>query len=131
MSGVRNDVIFVFCGQVLVHDVDAMRQHAVAAELRRPQLNRYLDVAETIGGKEHAERVGDDGGLDARIVRHGPRELLCAHLVADMGFNLRAKLRDAGPIRIGADYRKPGVAAARKSEQTDSLAVDAVIMEFA
>src|SRR6267154_450241 len=103
-----------------------MRQHAVAAELRRPYLNRNPDSTETIGGKEHGERIGDDGGLDPRIVSHRlPREFLSANLLAEPGRGLLAKVGDAGPIRIGADHRKPGVAAPREPEDADAFSVDA------
>ncbi len=112
MHGVGNDVVFVLRGQAAVHDIDAMGQHAVATELRRPQLHRDPDRGKAVGGKHDGERVGDDGGLDARIVRQGLcREFPGANLIADPGSELLAKNGGLGPIRIGADHREAGVTA--------------------
>src|SRR5258708_24425363 len=102
-----------------------MRQHAVAAEFRRPSLNGNPDCSETVRGKEDGQGGSDDGGLDPRIVRHRLcREFPRANLLADMSRGLLAKGGGNGPIRIGADHRKPGVAAPREPEKTDAFAVD-------
>ena len=50
-----------------------MGRYAVAAKLRRPELDRYFDPLKAVCGKQQGERVGDDGGLDAQVMREGRR----------------------------------------------------------
>ena len=79
-------MILVLCRQILVHGGHALLRYPVAAKFGSPQLNRGLHGGQALGGKEKAaERVGNDGGPDSRIVRERlRRELLSADLLADV-----------------------------------------------
>ena len=83
MPGVGCDVVFVLCPQISVHGGNAFDRRSPAAALRCSQLYRCLDCRKTCGGKKTTVRVGDDGGLNPRVVRDGlRREFLPVNLLA-------------------------------------------------
>ena len=82
-------MIFVFYGEAAIHCGNVMGSYAVAAKLGRPELDRHFDLLKAVSGKPQGKRVGDDGGLDARVMREGLlRVFLRADLPADAGRRL-------------------------------------------
>jgi hypothetical protein len=62
-------MIFVFYGEAAIHCGNVMGSYAVAAKLGRPELDRHFDLLKAVSGKPQGKRVGDDGGLDVRVMR--------------------------------------------------------------
>jgi hypothetical protein len=83
MPRVWHDMIFVRRRQVPVDSGNLPIRYTVAAKFRCPELHRHRDRAEAVASKENSKRVGNDSGLDPRIVceRLG-RKLLSEDLLA-------------------------------------------------
>ena len=91
MSRLRDHMILVFYRKTDIHCGDHVRRHAVAAKLRRSELDRHFDRLKAVGGEQQGKRVDDDGSLDARITRERlGGVLLSADLVADVARGLLA-----------------------------------------
>ena len=68
MPRIRDHMIFVFYGQAGIHCGDHRGRYAVAATLRRPELDRLLDPLKAVSGKHQGKRIDKDGGFDARVM---------------------------------------------------------------
>jgi hypothetical protein len=68
MRRVGHHAILRLRRQIFVDRVTVFRQHAIAAALRRPELDRHLHVLQSLEGEGAAElRVGQNGGGEAWI----------------------------------------------------------------
>src|SRR6516165_5376383 len=111
-------MVFVFYGEAGIHCGDHIGRYAVAATLRRPELDRLLDPLKAVSGKHQGKRVGEDGGLDARVMGERLRgEFFAVDLLADVARGLLACGGRESPIRIGADEHETCVAAAGEAKE--------------
>ena len=85
MPRIRDHMIFVLYGKAGIHCGDHIRRYAVAATLRRPELDRHFDPLKALSGKHQGERVDEAGGFDARIMGERLRgEYFAVDLLADV-----------------------------------------------
>jgi hypothetical protein len=104
MSRVRDHVILVFYGEAAVHRGDRVRHYPVAAKLGPPELDRHFDPLKAVGGKQQGKRVGDDRGLDARVMGERlRREFFAVDLLAEKGSRIAGTRRWRWPNR---DWRR-------------------------
>jgi hypothetical protein len=68
MSRIRDHMIFMFYGEAAIHCGDHLGRYAVAATLRRPELDRHFDPLKAVSGEHQGKRVDEDGGFDARVM---------------------------------------------------------------
>ena len=104
-----------------------MRSHAVAAVGGAPELNRDGHFLQALPIEEGPEgRVGEDSGLDARIMcRRSLGELVPTKLLAPMRLReFRAERDGFGEIRIAADQDKTRIASPRETEEPDTIGVE-------
>jgi hypothetical protein len=81
--------------------------------------------AKAFSGKETGARVGEDGGLDPRVMHDRLyRELFSADLLAPRERGSLAKFASAGPIGIGSDQDECRVAACRVAKNADAIRID-------
>src|ERR1700757_4000837 len=124
MPRIRDHMIFMLYGEAGIHCGDHVRRYAVAATLRRPELDRHFDPLKAVSGKHQGKRVDEDGGFDARVMGERLRgEFFAVDLLSDMARGLLAYGGSESPIRIGADEYQTCVAAARKTKETDAAGI--------
>src|SRR5262249_2855872 len=124
MPRIRDHMIFMFYGEAGIDCGDHIGRYAVAAALRRPELDWHFDPLKAVSGEYQGERSGEDGSSDPRVMGERLRgEFLAADLLADMDRGLLAKGGGKGPIRIGADEHEACVAAAGKPKEADAAGI--------
>src|ERR1700722_18794653 len=73
MRGTRHEMKIGFEPQLAINRSDAFERDAGAAIPGAPELNRDRDLLEVVRSEQEGERrIGDSGGLDARIKRRYP-----------------------------------------------------------
>src|SRR6202030_3197418 len=103
VAGIRYPAILMPSRQALLDCRNALGRYPVAAGLRSPELHGHLHGRQAVGVEVEAERIGDHGCLDPRIMDKGRRDLLVSYLLADTERRSPATREDNGKMRLRAD----------------------------